>query len=157
MPMEPIIAVNIEPSKRLLARMRSKVVDLTPVLDGPITNRVYEMFGKIWATEGRYIGHPWPKLAPSTLKAKARIHREGMGILRRYNTLWASMTKRGAPKGIRVVTPSSLAIGTSVSYAAAHQEGNERLPQRQFIPDPEDIPKKDRDEWDDLMVTHIES
>ena len=150
----PTLTVKIAPTQALLLRIRRRAADLTPVFDGPIANRVYAMFGKIFATAGAYAGQAWAPLMPSTLASKARIHREHMGILRRYNTLWASLTKRGAPQGYRLATRNSLTIGTSVAYAAAHQEGGGRLPRRAIVPD--DVPAGDVAEWEQLMVQHLE-
>ena len=154
MPFEPILRVNVAPTRGFLLKLKRKVTDLTPVFDGPIANRVHEMFGKVFDSEGSYAGTPWAPLSPRTMKDKERIHRGGMGILRRFNTLWASLTKRNAPQGYRIATGQSLAIGTSVPYAAAHQLGGLRLPKRPIVP--ETVPPQDLNEWAGLIVKHLE-
>lgn len=157
--MEPRVVVNIQPAKTTLAKMKALTKDFSPVFRGPIANKVHEMFGRIFETEGAYIGSIWAPLTPSTLRSKARLHRAGMGILRRFNTLWGSLVKRSSPQGYTVVTPSSLLIGTSVPYAAAHQMGapEHHLPQRKIVPDAEEVPEVDRSMWENLMVKYLET
>lgn len=153
----PRIVINISASERLLARVRARAADLRPVFEGPITNRVHAMFGKIFDSEGAYIGNKWKPLSLYTLREKAKIGRAHMGILRRYNALWSSLVKRSSPLGHRVVTPASLLIGTNVPYAVYHQLGTPRLPQRKIIPSAAEIPQADIDEWESLVVAHLES
>ena len=153
--MQPQFVVNIGPSMALLKKLRQKAADLTPLFEGPMTNRVHEMFARIFASEGGIIGRPWAPLSPATLEAKRRIGRGDMGILRRFNTLWASLTKRGHPLGYRIVTKRSLLIGTSVPYAASHQAGK-GVPERTIVPSEDQIPAAIRAEWDQLMTTYLE-
>lgn len=141
-------------AQRLLDQIARKTKNLTPLFEGPLTNRIHAFFGEIFATEGAVLGSPWAPLAPATLAAKTRVHRANMGILRRYNTLWASLTKRGAPQGVRVVRPDRLIIGTSVPYAAIHQEGRDRVPQRVIVPD--ELPAKESRAWESLLARYLE-
>lgn len=151
------MAVQVTPAQSLIARLRAATKDLSPVFDGPITNSVHEMFGRIFDTEGAYINQPWAPLRPSTVAIKNRLGRGEMGILRRFNTLWASLVKRSAPQGYRIVRPQSLTIGTSVPYAAKHQQGDPstHLPQRKIAPSPDEIPAPLLAEWSTLMERYI--
>lgn len=154
---EAKIVVNVEPAKRLLKKYQKAAADPRSVLEGPIANRVHRMFERIFATAGTYIGSPWPKLAPSTIQQKAALGRANMGILRRFNTLWASLVKRSHPLGYRIVTPEGMLIGTSVPYAAAHQEGTDRVPRRMIVPTPGKIPAQELNAWTLLMENHLET
>lgn len=149
--------IRLAPTEILLRKTQKNAADLTPVLDGPIANRVHAMFGKIFASEGAYIGSRWAPLKPRTLAAKARVNRAGMGTLRRYNILWASLVKRSNPSGYRIVTPQSLLMGTGVAYAAPHHVGAGSLPERKLVPDEDDIPRQDLEAWESLIARHLET
>jgi hypothetical protein len=157
MPIKVTGFVNSAAAEKLLRGFEKRTGNLRPFFEGPLTNQVYQMERKIFKTEGQYIGRPWPPLLPQTIARKARIRRANMGILRRYNTLWASLTKRSAPQSVRVVTRDSLLIGTGAPYAAPHQDGTEYLRQRKMVPDAEEIPPQELRKWETLLVRHIEA
>lgn len=150
--------VDSKEVERVLRQTRRRVKNWRPLLEGSITNRVHEMFRKIWDTKGAYIGQRWAPLTPSTLTSKARVNRAGMGILRRHNTLWASLTKRGGQQQVRIVRDDELIIGTTVPYGPPHQLGAPRsgIPQRKFVPDTDDLPQKEVREWERLTVRYLE-
>lgn len=151
------ISVSAFATKEMLRRVQKAAKDLTPVLEGPITNDVHRMFAMIWQTRGAYIGRTWAPLAPSTLRAKARVNRSAMGPLRKYNLLWASLTKRSNPGGFRLVTPHSLTIGTGVFYGAFHQLGTKHMPARPIVPSDDEVPEKHRQKWESLIAQYLEA
>ena len=144
-------------ARKLLADIEKRAKSLRPFLQGPMTNRIHEMFEKIFDTEGAYIGHTWPQLKASTLRQKRLEERGDMGILRRHNTLWSSLTKRGGGGlGTRVVTDHSLEIGTTVPWALSHQEGTDTMEPRVIVPDDNEIPNEEKLIWEGLMVRYLE-
>lgn len=149
--MEPTIRVNLGPTLTRLKAAAAKAKRLEPVLEGPVTNAVHELFGQRFSTEGRYGGDAWAPLSAGTLAAKRRIGRANMGILRRYNRLWASLVKRSAPEGYRIVSDRQLIVGTSVPYAPKHQLG-EGTPRRLIVP--ETVPKADTERWAKLVADY---
>lgn len=105
-----------------LAGLRRKVVDASPAFS-KIDKSVTMMFKRQFDTEGAFGGTPWKPLAPATIKARAKPGRGRGGILRDFNTLWASLVNIGDPDGIRLIEPLRYTRGTRVPYAQAHQEG----------------------------------
>lgn len=143
------IAVRSETADRLLRKVRERVTDLRPVFRGPVDREATRLFQQQFQTRGRFGGQMWPELRRSTLRDKARVNRAGMGVLRRSNRLWASLTKSGGPDSVRTIEKDRYERGTSVPYAQYHQEGAilrqwggqafsrpRRLPKRMLVPDP---------------------
>lgn len=124
--------------------------NLQPVLEGPITNDVHKFFAKRFASRGSYGGDQWQPLSARTLANKRLIGRSQMGILRRFNTLWASLTKRSHPLGYRLATAHQLVVGTSVPYAEPHQLGL-KVPKREIVVD---APEAERERWATLIAKH---
>ena len=138
-----------EEAQRMLREAGKRSRNLSPVFRGPVDKLVTKLFTDQFATEGKSGPLPWAPLSAATLADKARIRRGRMGVLRRFNTLWASLVKSGGPQGIRDIGPDRYERGTAVPYAAAHQLGArirrwgnvtfrtpKRLPVRQVVPDP---------------------
>ena len=125
-----------EALSHLLTDVEKRGGNLAPVFRGPVDRLVTQMELMQFSTGGRFGGRPWAPLRPATLAQKARIHRAGMGTLRRFNTLWASLVKSGGPMGVRAITATSYTRGTADAKAGFHQLGRGHNPVRQVIPDP---------------------
>lgn len=150
--------IETEAAEKFFARLSRAVHNLEPFFNGPLTNRVHKLIGEVFETRGANIRSPWPPLKPRTIEEKARIGRDRMGPLRRYNTLWASLVKRSAPQGVHHATKDSLTIGTTVPYASPHQHGSPKahIPQRKIIPEAEDISDGELNRWDSLLIRYLE-
>lgn len=111
------------------------------MLEGPVTDELHEMFRGIFASNGAALGRPWAPLAPSTVFRKL-MRGAGFGhILRDSDTLFLSLTERGAPQGYaRVRDQNVLEVGTDVEYARFHRAGTRHMPRRNFMPDDSNIP-----------------
>lgn len=141
-----------------------------------IDKHVSLMFRRQFASEGRFGGTPWKPLAPSTIRARQKPGRGRGGILRDSNTLWSSLVHTG-PESIRLIEPDRYTRGTTVPYAASHQDGVKRtrrtrtgkrtgprrkyvtkkmrrtsLPRRPIIPDP--MPEHISRTWEKILADY---
>lgn len=132
--------VDVAGAREVLRGVRGAVKDLSPVFRGPIDRATTQALVQQFETKGvRLNGAPWQPLSPVTIALRTRVivrkgaartvnragrARAGFSTpLRDTNRMWASLTKSGAPEGLRVITPSSYERGTRVPYAAKHQRG----------------------------------
>src|SRR5689334_22402642 len=110
------IRVELGPAQELLADVGARAADLRPVWND-VVDPDFSAFGEQqFATEGAAGGTPWAPLSPATVTWKARFGRAGMGILRFFNRLWSSLTKRGGEDSLRLYEPLAAHLGTSVPY-----------------------------------------
>lgn len=138
----------------MLDGINARARNLRPVLEGDLTNAVHGFFEDQFRTAGAAGGSLWEPLKPQTLAFKARYGRGAMGPLRFTNQLWASLVKRSHPLGRRLVTATSLEVGTNDPKARKHQEGLEGLPRRELAP--ATIPDPYTNRWDDLLLRYVE-
>ena len=120
-----------KPAKRLRDKGR-RAGDMTPAylktfeyLEG-VEKRQFN-------SQGVQSGDPWEALAEATVARKASMGQDPR-ILHADEVMRESLTEKG-PGSIRIATPHRAVFGTSVPYAAIHQEprpGNP-LPQRKPI------------------------
>jgi len=93
---------------------------------------LYQITQTQFNSQGRRAGGSWKKLSAEWLARKARMGRDTR-ILQFDHALIRSVTKKGARGQILEHTPTSLTFGTELPYAARHQFGHERTPQRKFL------------------------
>lgn len=131
------VSVDMREVNKLLRDLGDRTTDLSPVFMGPVDRLATSIFERQFASEGAFGGQRWPALKRRTLRTKAKLHRQGMGILRRFNRLWGSLVKSGGPDSIRVIRPRFYQRGTAVPYAGAHQNAKRKgTPVRQLVPNP---------------------
>lgn len=91
--------------------------------------------GQMFLTQGRSRGHPWAKLAPSTVRARARRGRTAIDILQDTRRLAASFRPL-------VLSDDRLVFGTDSPIATFHDSDRARkqkptggpvLPQRKLV------------------------
>lgn len=105
---------------RRLVRFESQATDATPAFLA-----IYAFMLRVekmqFSTQGSQSGHAWADLAASTVVAKQR---EGLRpeILRATDALMNSLTREGDPNQLKIITPSSLAFGSTLPYAPMHQK-----------------------------------
>lgn len=158
---------GLDDVERMLRDAARDARDLRPVLDPHVSATISDFFRRQFATHGAAGGTPWAPLTPVTLAWKGRHHRGSMGPLRFTNRLWASLVKRSAPEGVRIVQPQSLEQGTTVEAATFAQEGftqtrvwgrlRERhleVEPRELVPD--ELPRSLVKGWESLLVRHLE-
>lgn len=73
-------------------------------------------------------GRPWKPLRPSTIRRKGHSR-----ILVDTSRLQESVVNPSHPDHVREVLDRGLTFGTSVPYGIFHQDGTQRLPQREFL------------------------
>lgn len=93
-----------------------------------VADRFYWIERRQFDSEGAR-SNRWDELAPSTLAGKA-IKYPGQPILRASGALFQSLTNAFDPHSVFRMTEDSLTLGTTLEYAAYHQEGTERMPAR---------------------------
>lgn len=153
--------------ERALRYAHKAAVDLRPVFAGPIRNSIHDFFRRRFRTHGSHGGERWAPLRAATVRIKSQSHRGKMGVLRRYNRLWASLVKRGAPEGVVNITKRSLEVGTSVPSAEQHQKGwtqtrvfgrprksSLRIAPRKLVP--RELPTSLTREWESVIVEHVD-
>jgi hypothetical protein len=111
--------------------------DLTPVFRGPIDASVTDFFKRQFDSQGEHGGQRWKPLSPRTVRAKRKRGRGRAGpatILQDTRELWASFTKSGHPKGIRIIQPQRYERGSSLKKALYAQAGAGGAPAREIVP-----------------------
>lgn len=88
------------------------------------------VFAAQFETAGSRMGSKWAPLSPKYAKQKARAF-PGQPLMVATGDLRKSLAFR--PLGIEEITSSKMVIGTAIPYAAYHQAGAGRLPQRKLI------------------------
>ena len=159
------VTLDIRP-EGFFINMKRRLVDMTPLFEGPIDASVVQFFNRQFASSGRVGGQPWAALRPTTLKLKRQSGRENMGILRHSNRLWASLTKRAGPDVVRNVRSDRYERGTSDPKAIFAQEGMtqttifghqrqhpRRVKPRVLVPDP--LPTGLVNAWESLAAKYI--
>lgn len=123
--LSPPIEFILKQSKSFQRQLVTDLPELFTMF-GPVMG---EIESEQWATEAR---GSWAPLAPSTVEQKAR---EGWppDILVRTGDLRDSLTDPARALEVHLVEAT---YGTDVSYAGYHQDGTDRMPARQVIPDP---------------------
>jgi len=110
--LDEVLAFSEEAAERL--------DDLTPYWEAVADPLLRALYEEVWATEGALAaGTPWAPLAPTTLALKARRGRANMGTLRDSDRLRDSLTKRGDPGQLRIVTSDAFFLGTAVTNEGA--------------------------------------
>lgn len=80
-----------------------------------------------WSGRHSPVKTAWPKLAASTIKRKG--HDQPLVLT---GALMAAMTDHNSPDHVGEVTHRGLTFGTDLPYAPFHQDGTNRIPQREF-------------------------
>lgn len=120
--------VEVQGMGRVLARLaeiQRRTGDLRPVYRRVVDPEVSRFLRLQFETAGRYGGDPWAPLRQSTIRHRTRAGGNRGGTNR---PLWdtgrlrASLVKVG-PESIRSIGRTRYVRGTSVPYAAHHQEG----------------------------------
>jgi phage gpG-like protein len=116
---------------RDLLRFASNIEDARPAFSR-IARLFEEAAREQFATEGSAGGEPWAPLAESTLRSKP----PGKGILENSGRLLNSLVfggVAGAGDAVRFLGAQEMRWGTNVPYAAFHQHGTSRMPQRRVV------------------------
>lgn len=125
--------IGREALSRDLARGRRRAEDLRPawpVIDAHITRREEEQ----WRTEGALTGG-WPPLNPRYAARKRRTPGVREGLMERSGRLLEAMVNPFAPGGVHRAERDRYERGTSLPYAAVHQQPkpSNPLPKREVL------------------------
>lgn len=102
--------------------------DLRPAWPA-IAEEFYRIEEEHFSSQGARSGNQWQELSPKYAQWKS-VNYPGQPILQRTGNLKRSLTGQDDPNAIYDPQPDSLTLGTSLSYAAYHQAGEGKLPQR---------------------------
>lgn len=139
--------------RRELLRWSGAVVDASPAFERIIMGGgrdfmgLRKLEGKQFATQGAFASGGWAPLAPSTVRAKARVGLDPR-ILHATGRLAKSLT--GGAGGIQIVNAHQFIFGTSVPYARFHQLGK-RLKRRRPI----ELRDRDRRAMVNVLQRHL--
>lgn len=133
-----MISITLAGADALVARLEGleqALGNLAPAWRGPVHDIFVRFITVHFTSQGKYSGEVWRPLSPRYLAWKER-HYPGMGILRRTDRLYKSLTETGGEHILRVY-PDAVEMGTRVLYAVYHQardRGKARFPRRLVIP-----------------------
>ena|SRR5215831_14423868 len=130
-----------------------------------IANDMLRVEKQIFYGQGRRGGGSWAPLAPDTIRKKgvggANILRTDLakpgyskiGDVNSIDTLYRSMTQKGAPYQILDITNDNVVFGTDRPYAGAHQHGSwlRFIPARPFL----NFLPVDIDRWNAIIARHL--
>lgn len=138
----PTITLQDSPVLEFLHALRSKIDDMTPVMDS-IGQRMETLVSNRFETRTDPMGVPWSPWAEST---KASYPEKGHGfLLDRLGDLLGGISHQA--------NQSSVTYGFDVPYAAYHEFGTDRMPRRGLLTaDPEAGTLSDSDEAEVLAL-----
>jgi phage gpG-like protein len=135
-------------ANELLFTRKKNVEDFRPVW-ADIRNFLMQVMREQFDTEGARAAK-WQPLSKTYAAWKSRNY-PGKTILRRTDRLFNSLTTLGAPDQVFESDKLSMIFGTRVPYAAKHQLGEGRVPQRRIL----SLTVKDRLAIRNLVREHI--
>lgn len=133
----------------MLRRLEERAERMQPALE-EVADDFLDFERTVFATHGAVLGAPWPPLAESTKRYKAR-HYPGTSILEATGEGKASLTRKGAAGQVRTVTADSMTVGTSVRHMGFHQRGTRKMPRRQILGVPPRLARR----WVGILEDHL--
>lgn len=150
MQLEISVFGDVQFSRQLL-RFAERANNMVPVFE-VLSRDFYEMERQQFASEGASASGGWAPLAPSTVAHKAAVGAP-QEILQYSGDLLRSLTRSNAKGSRKRIRPDEMEIGTAIRYAAFHQKGTRRMPQRR----PVELRASDRVRWVKAMQRWIVS
>jgi phage gpG-like protein len=133
------IEIGVEGEEKLERALKGAVADLSDLRPAwrPVSDELFSITRAQFATQGaRGPAGKWEKRADSTVDRYSSINRRGFTVLnetlRRTDAMFKAVTLRRAPHGIYDEQADSLTVGTDLPYAAIHQKGGPKIPQRKI-------------------------
>ncbi len=133
-----MISMSMAGANGLVVRLQGlqeALGNLAPAWRGPVHDIFTRFIAVHFTSQGQYSGEVWKPLSPKYAAWKEK-HYPGMGILRRQDRLFKSLTETGGEHILRVY-PDSVEMGTRVPYSVYHQakdRGKATFPRRLVIP-----------------------
>lgn len=116
------ITVDSAPTQDVLAKLTSRLTDLTPAMEG-IGQELQSRVSSRFETETDPLGQPWADWAPSTI---ATYPEDGnRRILDRYGDMLLSLNHRA--------DATSATVGFGDPTAVYHEWGTKRMPRRGLL------------------------
>jgi hypothetical protein len=110
--------------QRKILRVGERATDLSPAFEVTV-RQMRAMEVRLFDSQGASAARRWPDVTPLTLQRKLA---QGLDRRTLHATLRLrrSLTQAGDSDQVVIITPSSMAFGTSVPYARRHQRGDPR-------------------------------
>jgi len=125
-------SAGAEPFSLLLHRWDHNIRDARPAFEAMAEHQL-KVNARQFNARGTVETGKWAPLSPLYGRWKARV-RPGKPLLVFDGELKRSMTMPG--KGIYIVRPTSMTVGTAIPYATYHQKGTPYMPARKLIGTP---------------------
>jgi phage gpG-like protein len=123
---------------RDLIRIGARITDARPALEAVATLMMSET-GEQFDSQGARASGGWAPLKPATILSKrARGLEDPERILYATGALLRALTQRDDPNQLLEVHEDELLYGTTLPYAAFHQTGTRKMPQRRPVEFTED-------------------
>lgn len=142
-------SAGAEPFSLLLHRWDHNIRDARPAFEAMAQYQTAVVNRRQFNARGTVETGKWAPLSPLYGRWKARV-RPGKPLLVFDGDLRQTMTVPG--KGIYIVRPTSMTVGTAVPYAKYHQKGTATMPARKLIGQPR---KADTREFGKILQRHI--
>jgi phage gpG-like protein len=117
-----------------------------------IIDRMIEIEKTTFDSQGHRGGGSWRALSPGWAARKAAMGRDAR-ILRSTGALYRSLTSKQSSNMIRETEGFTIKFGSKLPYAARHQHGDDRIPQRKYI----DFTRTDVQGFSRIVIRHITS
>lgn len=122
--------------QRYVRDVRGRFAKMAAVMEERLKPMFREAIIKQFETEGAWGGDPWLALSDETIERKTRKGTLERGIMRDSMRLFEAFSEPDSPDFDVEIKGNTFSYVIRVPYAWRHQEGQERLPMRQIIPDP---------------------
>ena len=126
----PVFAVRVFGDKLFIERNERTMARVMNMKPGWLRVTSY-MMGR---TKERFDlqGPGWKPLSPDW-KFQKQAHGWDLRILRQHGNLFQSVTTPRAPGQLLIITNDGIQFGSTLEYAATHQEGRDAIPARPFL------------------------
>ncbi|QKY78961.1 hypothetical protein Jinkies_13 [Arthrobacter phage Jinkies] len=141
-------SAGAQPFTLTLQRWQQNLGDASPAFEAMALHQL-AVNARQFNARGTAETGKWAPLSPLYGRWKARV-RPGKPLLVFDGDLKKTMTMPG--KGIYIIRPTSMTVGTAVPYAKYHQNGTPTMPARKLIGDPR---KSDTREFGKILQRHI--
>ena len=141
---------EIGPAVRALEALRARLRDLRPAWQSVLLY-LRKATARTFASQGSRIGSAWAPLTQPYAARKERVY-PGQPILRASDQMYGSLVGE-TDLSIAESTPTELTYGTRDRKARWHQDGTDRMPQRQIL----DVVAEDRRQIARIVRAHLQN
>jgi len=123
-------------TQRYVRDVRGRFAKMAAVMEERLKPMFREAIVKQFESEGAWGGDPWTALSDETIKRKTLSGTLDEGILRDSMRLFEAFAEPDSPDFDVEIKGNTFSYVIRVPYAWRHQDGSDRLPVREIVPDP---------------------